>query len=52
MTTILVAKELILVIMDKCDYKPYNGLKQVAKKTSCKKLHEACIITLVVAYHL
>jgi len=31
MTTILVAKDKILVIMDTCDYKPYSHLGQVAK---------------------
>jgi hypothetical protein len=31
MTTILVAKDKILVTMDTCDYKPYSRCGQVAK---------------------
>jgi hypothetical protein len=31
MTIILVAKDKILVIIDSCDYKPYNSFGQVAK---------------------
>jgi hypothetical protein len=37
MTTILVAKDKILVVMDTCDYKPCNRLKQVAKDNQLQK---------------
>jgi hypothetical protein len=51
MTTILVAKDKILVVTAACNYKPYswtNGKRQPI----AKKLHVACIVTLVVAYCL
>jgi hypothetical protein len=52
MTTILVANDKILVTLNTRDYKPYNCLEQVAKDNqSQKKLHMACIVTFVVAYH-
>jgi hypothetical protein len=53
MITILVAKDKILVTIDTCDYKPCNSFEQVAKKTILqKKLHTACIVTLIVGYHM
>jgi hypothetical protein len=47
MTTILVAKDKILVIMDTCNYKPYSHLQQVAKdnqsqKTPCGMYSHLC----------
>jgi hypothetical protein len=43
----------ILVAIDTCDYKPCNSLEQVAKKNHLqKKLHMACIVTLIVGYHV
>jgi len=52
MNIILIAKEKNLVIRDTCEYKPCSHLGQVAKKTNRKKLHVACTVTMVVAYHL
>jgi hypothetical protein len=38
MTIILVVKNKILVVMDTCDYKPYNRLGQVAKDNQSQKI--------------
>ncbi len=38
MSTILVAKDKILVIMDTYDYKRYNRLRQVAKDNQLRKI--------------
>ncbi len=38
MTIILVAKDKILVIIDSCDYKPYNSFGQVAKDNQLWKI--------------
>jgi hypothetical protein len=37
MITILIAKELFLIIMDTCDYKPGVTLDKWQNTTSCKK---------------
>jgi hypothetical protein len=37
MIAILVAKEFFLIIMDKCNYKPYSCLKQMAKDNQLRK---------------
>jgi len=51
-STILITKVKILVVADTCDINVLVTLNKWQKTINCKKLHMACTITLIVAYHL
>jgi len=51
-STILITKVKILVATDTCDINVSITLNKWQKTINRKKLHMACTITLIVAYHL
>jgi hypothetical protein len=51
-STILITKVKILVATDTCDINVSVTLNKWQKTINHKKLHMACTITLIVAYHL